>query len=77
MTLTVTPDSWYQLDTLTITSANGKDIKWTDKGNGKYTFTMPSGAVTVKAAFTEELPFTDVPNNAWYYDGVAMCMSTA
>ena len=74
ITVTVTPDSGYQLDTLTITRANGKDVAWTDKGNGSYTFTMPSSAVSVKATFAEvvsdQLPFADVPEAAWYEDGV-------
>lgn len=74
VTLTVTPDSGYQLDTLTITGANGKHITCADKGNGSYTFTMPSSAVTVKAVFTaitpEKLPFVDVPAGIWYEEGV-------
>lgn len=45
-----------------------------DKGDGTYTFTMPSSDVTVKAAFAEvipaELPFTDVVPGAWYEDCV-------
>ena len=51
VTLTVTPDSGYVLDTLTATDSQGNEIRLTDKGNGKYTFTMPGRVVTVKAAF--------------------------
>lgn len=76
MTVTVTPDQGYELDSLTVTGADGKSVTLTNKGNGKYTFTMPRSKVTVSAAFkaAEEpgagLPFTDVAENAWYYDAV-------
>ena len=49
--LTVTPDSGYVLDTLTVTDSQGNEVKLTDKGNGKYTFIMPGRAVTVQATF--------------------------
>ena len=52
ITLTVTPDSGYVLDTLTVTDSRGNEIKLTAQSGGKYTFTMPSRAVTVKATFT-------------------------
>ena len=75
VTLTVAPDEGYELDTLTVTDSKGEELELTDKGGGKYTFKMPSGKVTVEAEFipekAEELPFTDVPENAWYYDAVA------
>ncbi len=51
VTLTVTPDSGYVLNVLTVTDSRGDQVKLTDKGNGKYTFTMPDRAVTVKAVF--------------------------
>lgn len=75
VTLTVTPDDGYVLSDLTVTDSSGKTIKLTSKGSDRYTFEMPARAVTVTAEFVREgiqkLPFTDVPNNAWYYDGVA------
>lgn len=74
VTLTVTPDKGYVLDTLTVLDGNNKDLKLTEK-NGKYTFTMPAGKVTVSAAFkaaapASENPFTDVPSGAYYEDAV-------
>lgn len=74
VTLTVTPDKGYVLDTLTVLDSKDKAIKLTEK-NGKYTFTMPSGKVTVSAAFkaaapASENPFTDVPSGAYYEDAV-------
>ena len=74
VTLTVKPDESYALDTLTVTDKKGSEIKLTDKGDGKYTFTMPASAVVVQATFTAEsssLPFTDVSVNDWFYDAVA------
>ena len=75
VTLTVTPDKGYVLDTLTVLDSKDKAVKLTQK-NGKYTFTMPSGKVTVTAAFkaaapASENPFTDVPSGA-YYEGAVI-----
>ena len=73
VTITVKPDSGYQLDDLTVTDKNGREVKLTDKGNGKYTFTMPSGKVKINATFTEEAepsPFSDVSTSAYYYEAV-------
>ena len=77
VTLTVKPDEGYKLDTITVTDKNGNEIKLTDKGNGKYTFTMPASAVTVEASFTKDdgsvstgLPFTDVKADDWFYEAV-------
>lgn len=79
VTITVTPDAGYALDTLTVSDAGGDEIGVTDLGNGQYSFTMPGSKVTVKATFKPieedpapvKLPFTDVAEGAWYYDAVA------
>ena len=73
VTITVKPDSGYRLDDLTVTDKNGKELKLTDKGNGKYTFTMPASKVEVNATFVKEVeisPFSDVSTSAYYYDAV-------
>ena len=74
VTITVTPDSGYVLETITATDKNGNDLKLTDKGGGKYTFTMPASKVEVKATFMEDNSvlnfFYDVPNDAYYYEAV-------
>ena len=74
VTITVTPDSGYVLETISVTDKNGNDLKLTDKGNGKYTFTMPGSKVEVKVTFMEDNSvlnfFYDVPNNAYYYEAV-------
>ena len=51
VTLTVTPDSGYMQNALAVTGSQGDEIKLTAQSGGKYTFTMSSGAVSVKATF--------------------------
>lgn len=74
VTVTVTPDKGYALETLTVTDKNGSMLDLTDKGGGQYTFTMPSGPVTVAATFMDDNTmlnyFVDVPAGAYYYDAV-------
>ena len=74
VTLTVDPDKGYTLETITVTDKNGDEIELTNKGDGKYTFTMPASKVTVKVTFMEDNSmlnfFVDVPAGAYYYDAV-------
>ena len=77
VTITVTPDEGYELDTLTVTDKDGNNIRLTNAGNGKYTFTMPDSRVTVNATFTEVEdvpeqvgPFTDVNTDDWFAEAV-------
>ena len=74
VTITVKPDSGYVLETLTAMDKSGSERKLTDKGGGKYTFTMPAGKVEVKATFMEDNSvlnfFYDVPNDSFYYEAV-------
>ena len=77
VTVTVTPDAGYQLDKLTVTDAKGNTVEVTDKGNGKFSFVMPEGKVTVTPTFvadnggqTESKSFSDVKTGDWYVDAV-------
>ena len=73
VTITVKPDDGFKLDELTVIDKNGNELKLTDKGNGKYTFTMPASKVEVNAAFVKEVetsPFSDVSTSAYYYEAV-------
>lgn len=74
VTITVKPDSGYVLETLMAMDKSGSERKLTDKGGGKYTFTMPAGKVEVKATFMEDNSvlnfFYDVPNDSFYYEAV-------
>ena len=72
VTITVKPDKGYELEMLKALDKDGDALKLTEK-NGKYTFTMPTGKVTVKGSFVEEAPvqiFKDVPTDAYYYEAV-------
>ena len=77
VTLTVKADEGYKLDSITVTDKSGNKVKLTDKGSGKYTFTMPASAVTVRASFVKQdssvstdLPFTDMKADDWFYEAV-------
>ena len=74
VTLTVTPDKGYVLDTIKALDSKDKEIKLTEK-DGKFTFAMPASKVTVETSFKAEAPvvkhpFTDVPEDSWYEDAV-------
>ena len=77
VSFTVIPDDGYTVDSVTVKDSSGKNISVTDNGDGTYTFTMPSGQVTVNATFVpaEEKhwtnPFTDVTERDWFYEYVA------
>ena len=74
--ITVKPDTGYELDSLTVTDADGNNVSLTKKSDTQYTFTMPDSKVTVKATFTEiteqpaDLPFGDIASSAWYAEAV-------
>ena len=73
VTVTVTPDKGYELDKLTVKDASGNKLKLTDKGDGKYIFTMPGSKVTVSTEFAEiqaASTFADVPADAYYAKAV-------
>ena len=73
VTITVEPDEGYVLDGLTVTDKDGNELKLTNKGDGKYSFTMPDGKVAINASFkkqTETSPFVDVSTDAYYYEAV-------
>ncbi len=81
VTLTVTPEDGYILDSLTVTGSGDDEIELTEKGKYAYTFIMPSGTVTVMASFVRaaEEPeehicpsevFRDLDTSAWYHEAV-------
>ena len=51
--ITVEPDSGYELGELTVTDKYGKELELTDRGDGTYTFAMPSGDVSVAGSFVK------------------------
>ena len=69
--LTVTPEEGYVLSALTVTRSNGGKLTLTEEGEGVWSFRMPASQVTVEAVFAPSaLPFTDVPEGAWYRSAV-------
>lgn len=73
VTITVKPNSGYQLDNLIVTDKDGNELNLTNKGSGKYTFTMPASKVEINATFIKEVeisPFADVATDAYYYEAV-------
>ena len=77
VTVTVKAKDGYKLDKLTITDAKGNTVEVTDKGNGKFSFVMPEGKVTVTPTFvadnggqTESKSYSDVKTGDWYADAV-------
>lgn len=73
VTITVTPAEGYEIGSVTVKDAKGNTIAVTDKGNGKYTFTMPGSKVSIGTAFIktpETSPFDDVSVDAYYFDAV-------
>ena len=75
VTITVKPDAGYEIDKVTVTDSKGNSIAVADKGDGKFSFTMPDSKVDVKATFVKTEPeqpskttFVDVPENSWYAD---------
>ena len=74
VTLSVTPDKGYVLETLAVTDARGKTLSLTPLGKGRYSFIMPDSEVTIKAAFLNAanvpVSFADVSADDYYYDAV-------
>ena len=79
VTLSVTPDKGYVLETLVVTDARGKTLSLTPLGKGRYSFIMPDSEVTIKAAFLNaaDVPvsFADVSAGDYYYDAVLWAVS--
>jgi len=84
VTLTVTPEDGFILSALDVTDVRGNKLEVTDRGDGTYTFRMPSRKVTVTATFAPDgsystcsgdhtcpiWSYTDIEPTAWYHDGV-------
>lgn len=85
VTITVEPDKGYEVDEVYVTDKNGKSVKVKDKGNGKYTFTMPDSKVEIEVTYTavDETPtviaaapivfaanYVDVSPNDWFASAV-------
>ena len=88
VTVTPKPDEGYTVDRITVTDASGNAVEVKFNGDGTYSFTQPSGAVTITATFkvltgASECPrdascpmsgYTDLNMEAWYHDGIHYCL---
>ena len=73
VTITVDPDSGYEVGEVTVTDRNGREIDVTAGRNNTYTFTQPRGRVTIEVTFVREGSgafFTDVPDTYWAYNEI-------
>jgi hypothetical protein len=75
VTLTVTPDEGYQMESLTVTDSKSNALPLTEE-DGRYTFQMPDTAVTITATFAAARhdctgeAFSDVDTDEWYHEAV-------
>ena len=72
VTVTTKPNEGYELGSLEVLDKNGNALALKDLGNGKYSFAMPDGKVSVEAEFVKTVAtgFADVPANAYFADAV-------
>lgn len=75
VTITPKPDTGHEVDKITVTDKNGKPVNVTKNPDGTYSFTQPSGKVTIRVTYkpvetTWRNPFTDVHESDWYYEAV-------
>lgn len=69
VTITATPEERYKVDSVTVTGEDGNPVAVTAREDGSFTFTQPEGDVTITVTFDVDMPFTDVPEGAWYIEG--------
>ena len=73
VTLTVTPDEGFALDSLTVTDFFGNAVEVVRNADGTYSFVMPYSQVEVSATFVraeEPIVFTDVDADDYFYNAV-------
>ena len=79
VTVTAEPKDGYEIDKVTVKDSNGKEIEVKDLGNGKFSFVMPSGKVSINAEYKETaketddkpaLNFKDVKEDDYFYNAV-------
>lgn len=74
VTITANPDKGQELKSLEVLDQHGNSLPLTDLGNGKFSFVMPEGKVTIKSEFGKANayvnPYMDVQTNDWYFGAV-------
>ena len=69
VTITAAPEERYKVDSVTVTGEDGDPVAVTAREDDSFTFTQPEGDVTISVTFEVDMPFTDVPEDAWYIEG--------
>lgn len=80
VTITPAPEAGYEVASVQVTDARGRQIAVTAQDDGTYTYTQPSGTVTITVTFAEKAEepqpapvteiFADLVPGAWYEDAV-------
>ena len=70
VTITTEPNEGYQVGEVIVTDRNGNEVEVTDNGDGTYSFKQPSGKVNIEVTYVLKQYFTDVSENAYYFDAV-------
>lgn len=80
VTITPTPDEGYEVGDVVVKDRNGNKLEVKDNGDGTFTFTQPTGKVTVEVSFVliacdggPDCPgysFADLNAHAWYHEAV-------
>lgn len=73
ITVLVVPDEGYRLASVEAVDETGNALALEADGSATYSFTMPAGAVTLRAAFEKTVPdgfFLDVFQSDYYYEAV-------
>ncbi len=78
VTVTATPDDGYEVESVTVTYGNDREVSVTDNGDGTYSYKQPGATATVTVTFAADEDydgsddgfFTDVDEDDWFYDAV-------
>ena len=72
VTITVRPNSGYELDELTVLDEDGDEVRPTQRTDTTYTFHMPDASFVREGGQTQtpQTTFAGVPVSAWYCDAV-------
>lgn len=70
VTITTEPNEGYQVGEVIVTDRNGNEVEVTDNDDGTYSFKQPSGKVNIEVTYVLKQYFTDVSENAYYFDAV-------
>ena len=83
VTITPEPDEGKVVDSVTVTDKDGEPVEITDNGDGTWSFTQPSGKVTISVTFScdggELCPsahLRDVDQTQWYHLAVDWAVGT-